>query len=201
LSWNYSDDDNERSATGQEDTNNIYNLQPEYGFSRLDTRHLFSFNTVISLPWGFEVSSLARLRSGRPLNPLTGADTNEDLFNNDRPMQSPGVIFERNSFRDRPVRTVDLRVLKSFNLWSENSKLQLSLEFFNLLNTDNIIFVGTPATVQSSQNYGLGVDPATGQTTAIDPRFRRLRLADGSFDKSNTPGTPFQGQMGVRFIF
>jgi hypothetical protein len=201
LSWNYSDDDNERSATGQEDTNNIYDLQPEYGFSRLDTRHLFSFNTVISLPWGVEVSSLARLRSGRPLNPLTGADTNEDLFTNDRPMQAPGVLFERNSFRDRPVRTVDLRVLKSFNLWSENSKLQLSFEFFNLFNTDNIVFIGTPASVQSAQIYGLGIDPATGQAAPIDARFRRLRLADGSFDRSNTPGTPFQGQVGVRFIF
>jgi hypothetical protein len=201
LSWNYTDDDNERSATGQEDANNSYNLRPEYGFSRLDARHLFSFNSVVTLPWGFEVSGLARLRSGRPLNPITGADTNEDLFTNDRPMQAPGALFERNSFRDRATRTVDLRVLKGFDLWNENTKLQLSFEFFNVFNFDNIIFVGTPASVQSSQIYGLGIDPATGQAAAIDARFRRLRLADGTFDKNNTPGTPFQGQVGVRFVF
>jgi hypothetical protein len=201
LSWNYSDDDNERSATGQEDAVNIYNLNPEYNFSRLDARQLFSFNTVVSLPLGFEVSSLARVRSGLPLNPLTGADTNEDLFNNDRPMRAPGSIFKRNSFRDRPIKTVDLRVLKSFNLWSETSKVQLSFEFFNVFNAQNIVFVGTPATVQSSQIYGLGIDPVTGQAAPLDPRFKRLRLADGTFDKNNTPGTPFQGQVGLRFIF
>lgn len=195
LSWNYSDDDNERSATGQEDTVDAYDLRPEFNFSRLDARHLFSFNTVVSLPWGFEVSSLARMRSARPLNPVTGADTNEDFFGNDRPMAAPGVLMKRNSFRNRPVRTVDLRVLKGFNLWSETAKVQLSFEFFNLFNMDNIEFGGT------SNVFGLGIDPATGQLAAIDPRFRRLRLADGSFDTGNVPGTPFQAQVGVRFLF
>ncbi|MCS6806337.1 MAG: carboxypeptidase regulatory-like domain-containing protein [Acidobacteriota bacterium] len=195
LSWNYSDDDNERSATGQEDTNDAYNLRPEYHYSRLDARHLFSFNGVYSLPLGFDIGAIWRVRSARPLNPLTGADTNEDFFTNDRPMRTPGELFLRNSFRDRATQAFDLRILKGFNLWNEQRKLQLSVEFFNLFNSDNVTF-GSQSAI-----YGLGIDPATGQPAAIDARFRRLRLADGSYDPNNTPGTPFQAQVGVRFIF
>jgi len=195
LSWNYSDDDNERSATGQEDTVNVYDLRPEFHFARLDARHLFAFNTVVSLPFGFEASSIIRMQSGRPLNPLTGGDTNEDFANNDRPMAAPGVLMKRNSFRDRAVRLVDLRILKGFNLWNETSKLQLSVEFFNLFNFDNITFGG------SSRIYGLGIDPATGNPAPVDPRFRQLRLPDGRLNQDNIPGTPFQAQVGVRLIF
>lgn len=195
LSWNYSDDDNERSATGQEDTVNVYNLRPEFHFARLDARHLFSFFSVVSLPWGFEVSSIVRAQSGRPLNPQTGGDTNEDFANNDRPMAAPGVMMKRNSFRDRAVSAVDLRILKAFNLWSETSRIQFSVELFNLLNADNITFGG------QQRIFGLGIDPATGNPTAVDARFRRLRFPDGTLDTTNNPGTPIQAQVGIRFIF
>jgi hypothetical protein len=195
LSWNYSDDDNERSATGQEETVNVYNLRPEFHFGRLDARHLFSLFSVVSLPWGFEVSSIVRMQSGRPLNPLTGGDTNEDFANNDRPMAAPGVLMKRNSFRNRAVRTVDLRVLKAFTLWNETSKIQFSFEFFNLVNADNITFGS------QQQIFGLGIDPATGNPAPIDARFRRLRLPTGALDTTNNPGTPFQSQVGIRFIF
>ncbi len=198
LSWSDSDDDNERSSFGQEETVNAYDLKPEYSFSRLDARHLFSFHTVVSLPLGLETSSVIRLRSARPLNPLTGADTNEDLFDTDRPLEAPGSIFKRNAFRNRAYSQIDLRLLKGFNLWNETAKLQLSFEFFNLFNFDNVEF----STGRGSNSvYGLGIDPATGQSVAIDSRFRRLRLDDGSFDKNNIPGTPFQMQVGVRLIF
>jgi hypothetical protein len=103
--------------------------------------------------------------------------------------------MKRNSFRDRAVRTVDFRVLKGFNLWSETSKLQLSVEFFNLFNFDNITFGS------SSRIYGLGIDPATGNPLPPDPRFRQLRLPDGRLNPDNIPGTPFQMQLGVRLIF
>lgn len=194
LSWNYSDDDNERSAGGLSYENG-FDLQPEYSFSRLDARHLFVFSTVVPLPLGFEISALGRVRSARPLDPIVGFDANEDRGGTDRPFRAPGVPFRRNSFRDRATTDVDLRILKGFTLWNENAKLQLSLEFFNLFDLDNVTFGRT------AQIYGLGVDPATGNTLPPADTFRRLRLADGSFDKSNIPGSPFQAQVGLRLIF
>ncbi|MBI4468538.1 MAG: TonB-dependent receptor [Acidobacteria bacterium] len=202
LSWNYSTDDNERSATGQEELVNAYDFSTEYGFSRLDARHIFTMNSVVSLPLGFEVSGIIRARSGLPLNPYTGTDTNEDLFNNDRPLQAPGVYFARNSFRNRAVTNVDMRVMKGFNLWSEESKLQLSFEFFNLLNAGNIQFAAANIISGAVNNiYGAGISPTNGSAVPIDARFRRLRNADGTIDRGNTQGLPFQGQVGLRLIF
>jgi len=120
LSYNYSDDDNERLASGF-DYDNTFNLGPEYGFSRLDARHQFLVNGLVDLPWGFTISSLGRFRSGRPIDTLVGfSDINGD--NNtfgDRAFQTPGVSFPRNAFRDRRQLNVDMRIAKRFNLWRE----------------------------------------------------------------------------------
>jgi hypothetical protein len=40
----------------------------------------------------------------------------------------------RNSFRNRGTSNVDLRLMKSFAVGAERSKLQFSVEFFNLFN-------------------------------------------------------------------
>ncbi len=201
LSWNYSSDDNERSATGQEDQVNVYDLRTEYNYSRLDARHLFTLNGLVTLPLGFEVSGIIRARSGLPLNPFTGTDTNEDLFNSDRPLQAPGVYFKRNSFRNRSISNVDMRILKAFTLWNEQTRLQLSFEFFNLLNAGNIQYLANNVGGGVNNIYGPGIDPATGNPAPIDPRFQRLRNADGTIDKGNSQGSPFLGQVGIRFIF
>lgn len=194
LAWNYSDDDNERDAggTGYE---NSFNLGPEYSFARIDVRHQFLVNGVVNIPWGFVTSSILRMQSGRPIDPSAGTDANEDRGGPDRPYAAPGVPFRRNSFRNMATATVDLRVLKGINLWNETSKLQFSVEFFNLFNNDNVTFSGT------NSLYGLGIDPATGNVLAPNPIFRRLRLANGKYDTSNVPGAPFQAQVGLRLMF
>jgi hypothetical protein len=66
--------------------------------------------------------------------------------------------------------------------------------------------------LRCSTSHGPSIDPATGNTIAAGLRaagaparagaaFRRLKLADGSIDSINTVGTPFQFQLGLRFIF
>ncbi len=201
LSWNYSNDDNERLASGF-DYDNSFNLAPEYGFSRLDARHLFQFNSLYDLPWGFTISGLGRFRSGRPIDSAVGSDANGD--NNsfgDRAFQAPGVSFVRNSFRDRRVYNVDMRIAKKFRLPREGMSLSFMADFFNLFNFDNVT-IGS-----RNQNFGLGVSPTTGATLAPNVTF--LRLKDASFcnknsacyDTNNVPGSPFTVQLGVRFQF
>src|SRR5205085_2094047 len=97
LSRSLSDDDNERDAGGVGAVN-TFDLAPEYNYSRLDRRHQFVANPVVTLPFLIEVSSAIRLLSGRPLDATFGSDANRDTVNNDRPYRSPGVPFERNAF-------------------------------------------------------------------------------------------------------
>ncbi|MDW8355853.1 MAG: carboxypeptidase regulatory-like domain-containing protein [Bryobacterales bacterium] len=201
VSQTFSDDDQERDATGFRHDNS-FNLRPEYGYSDLDRRHQFTGYAVASLPFGIELSSVFRAVSGRPIDPRTGADTNEDLAANDRAYQAPGVPYRRNSFRDRAISNVDLRFLKTIPLPSERFKLEFSCEMFNLFDIDNVVF-GSANTI-----YGLGVDPATGAT--LSPRcqappdgcWMRLRLPDGRYDPNNLQvGNPFQAQIGLRLTF
>jgi hypothetical protein len=194
MGFNYSDDDSERDATGFRFTDNGFNLRPEYFYSELDVRHTFVANTVVSLPWGIEWSAITRLRTAFPLNPATGADTNEDRGGTDRPYQGPGLVFPRNSFRNRSAYHFDTRVQKSFRAWSESSRIVFSAEMFNLFNFDNISIGGNNA------RYGVGVDTAGNQVAPLGT-FRQVRLANGQVDPSNNVGTPFQFQAGLRLNF
>jgi hypothetical protein len=194
LSETFSDSDLERDAGGV-DFDNAANFRPDYNYSRLDSRHQLSANTVVSLPLDFEVSAIFRARSGYPLNALTGADTNEDLFTQDRPYSAPGVVFERQAFRNRGTAITDLRIMKNFR-FGEVRRLQFSTEIFNLFNRDNVVynsFAGT-GTVTT---YGLGMG------AAVDPRFQQLRNAAGQYNAATTTqmGTPLQVQFGLRFFF
>lgn len=193
-SQTYSDDDNERDAGGAS-SSDTYNFRPDYNYSNLDARHQFNSYALYRLPWGFEVSGIFRVRSGLPLNASTGGDTNEDLFNTDRPYSAPGVVFLRNSYRNRSVvLNNDLRVLKSFN-FSESVRLQLSAEIFNLFNLDNVVFAG------NTNIYGVGIDSA-GKAVAPDARFMVLRQSNGDYSTQNRQiGNPLQAQFGVRFFF
>ncbi|MCS7042820.1 MAG: TonB-dependent receptor [Bryobacteraceae bacterium] len=196
LSTNYSDDDNERNATGM-NAMNPYDLRSEYHYSDIDARHLLSSYAVYTLPWGIEVSGILRARSGLPLNPVVGSDTDGNATNTDRPYKAVGVPFLRNEFRNRGVVTNnDLRILKSFS-FRERYRVQLSAEFFNLFNLDNVVFAG------QANIYGPGINPTTGAAAPVDSRFMLLRNAAGDYNQPTTSqvGNPFQAQFGIRFFF
>jgi outer membrane receptor for ferrienterochelin and colicin len=204
LSRALSDDDNERNATGLF-YENTYDLRPEYNLSDLDRKHQFVANPVVFLPFGFEVSSAIRLRSGRPISPVVGNDLNLDTNNNDRPFISPGVPYERNSFRNRPLYDVDLRVQKGFR-FDESRRLVLSAEFFNLFNLSNIQIAGQQN--QFCSETGAAALAPCGLNGATNVNFLQIReqrqgnVNFGQFITGNNLGSPvFQVQLGARFQF
>lgn len=191
---NYSDDDSERDAGGFSHADG-FEFKQEYNYSNLDFRHQFNGYGLYRLPWGLEVSGLIRARGGLPLNPIVGTEVNFNQNANDRPYFAPGVPYKRNSFRNRQVINNDLRILKSIRLKGENMRLQLSAEFFNLLNLDNVVLAGT------TNQFGLGID-TNGNPVATPANFMRLKNADGTyFNQNQQIGNPFQAQFGIRFFF
>jgi hypothetical protein len=194
VAENFSDDDSERDAGGVNHMDG-FDFRQEYGYSNIDFRHQFNTYALYTLPWGLEVSGLMRARTGLPLNAIVGSDLNGNLINNDRPFPAPGVPFARNAFRNRGVTGVDMRVLKSFRLKGEATRLQLSAEFFNLFNIDNVVFAG------NTNVHGPGLD-AQGNAVAPLAGFMLLRGTDGGYNRVNTQvGNPFQAQFGIRFFF
>ena len=211
LSYNYSTDDNERLASGYDHDNEFNNL-PEYGFSRLDTRHQFGVNSLVDLPLGFSVGALGKFRSGRPMEALAGADFNGDNTNfPDRAFVAPGVSFQRNAFRDQHQYVVDLRLAKKFKLPREGMSLNFTADFFNLFNFADILFIGsTPSPFTPTDVYGAGVNNA-GAVIPASPGFQLLKgpqfCGTGAgknpscFNTFTTPGSPLTIQLGARFDF
>ena len=199
LSQTYSNDDNERDASGFT-YDNPFNFTQNYGFSNLDVRHQLSTNAIAFLPFGIELSGTYRFRSGLPIDPLAGSDLNQDGSNSDRAYRAPGVPFPRNYFRNKHFQNMDLRVLKIFK-FADRYQLEFSVEMFNLPNFDNVVIGPATGNTRNLQ-YGPGVSSTTGALVAPNVTFGRLRLADGSYDPVNSQlGNPFQAQFGARFIF
>ncbi len=208
ISKNTSDDDNERLASGF-DYQDDYNLKPEYNFSRLDVRHLFAFNGLWDLPFGFTLSGLMNFRSARPFDASTASDSNTD--NNrfsDRPFRDRGVPFLRNAFRDRTFSDVSIRIAKHFKLPREGMKLDLNVDLFNLFDFANVTYFSASG---KNLEYGVGVD-AKGNIVPPKSTFRLLRNPascldvnskgnNHCYDTNNEVGQPFKVQVGMRFQF
>ncbi len=196
VAYNFSDDDNERdtgfsTASGYQDA---FNFRQDYGYASIDTRHQLTTNATYDLPWGIQLGGIFRGRTGLPINPRVGTDVNGDGVASDRPFQGPGQIFPRNFFRNRGTTQLDMRVMKGFT-FRDRIKAQLSMELFNLLNADNVVY-GSNAMI-----YGEGF--GTAGAVPIDARFMRLRNpANGNYDRNNVQvGNPLQAQIGMRVFF
>jgi hypothetical protein len=82
-----------------------------------------------------EVAPIVTVESGRPLNPLTGVDSNgSDAF----PLSARPAGFGRNSLKMPMLANVDLRVLKYFPV-GRTARLDLVAEAFNLMNRANVV--------------------------------------------------------------
>ena len=203
LSYTRSDDDLAWpfvSTTYQ----NPFDWKREWGWSSLDARHQAAGYAVYQAPKGFELTGLFRVRSGLPIDATTGADTSELVAGNigNRPLQQPGVLFARNSFRNLGYKTVDVRLLKSFQV-RETMKLQFSAEVFNLFNFNNVAFASAYDYPNNPAfTYGLGILP-NGQIAPMNPGFLQLRTAQGGYNPATEvqQGTPLQVQLGLRLLF
>ncbi|HST10697.1 MAG TPA: TonB-dependent receptor [Terriglobales bacterium] len=136
-----------------EQPQNPYLLPAERALSANDQRHRFVFSGTFDLPFGdedegkkpsgaiaklfgnIEAAPILIVGSGRPINPLTGFDTNRSgAF----PLSSRPIGFARNSLHTSTQVQFDLRVLKFFKV-GEHGKLDFVAESFNLLNHTNVL--------------------------------------------------------------
>ena len=160
-------------------------------------RHQVTGHAVARLPGGIVGSAILRMASAPPLDPAAGLDLNGDRHSFDRALQATGQYFGRNTFRNRPMRNLDIRVLREFSL-SDSRRVEASVELFNALNIDNVEFSGF------NTIYGPGLDLSTGAAIGPHAAFQRLRSGSGEYDRNNAqvPGSgPLQVQFGLRFYF
>lgn len=122
LSWDKSDDDNERDPFTFRYAD-PRDFQSEYNWSDRDQRHRFNFFATIDAPWDINISPIVQARSAQPIS-----ETNRGTFPN---------IIKRNTLRlENEFFTFDVRASKSFN-FTEKMSLELIFEAFNLFNNRN----------------------------------------------------------------
>jgi Carboxypeptidase regulatory-like domain/TonB-dependent Receptor Plug Domain/TonB dependent receptor len=160
LSWDKSDDDNERDPFTLQYAK-VTNLDAEYGYSNRDQRHRVNAIVLWKAPFDVNVNARYSYRSAQPLSiTATGAvaNTPQDRINAD------GSVTERNLGRkDNQFSSLDLRVSRPFVFGGVT--VEPIAEVFNLFNSKNLKNPGSTSllfnfdgTVQS----GLG-DPLQAQ--------------------------------------
>ncbi len=122
LSWDKSDDDNERDPFTFRYVD-PRDLSPEYGYSDRDQRHRFNAFATFLLPYNINLSPIVQYRSAQPTSVL-----NRGIFPN---------IVERNTERlENEFFTFDFRASKGFK-FGERMELEGIFELFNLFNNRN----------------------------------------------------------------
>jgi hypothetical protein len=105
----------------------------ERAASDFHQRHRLVAHGLVALPFQLQLSGVATLASGLPVNPLTGLDDNGDGYKSDRP-----VGLARNSFRTPVQLSFDASLARRFAL-REGFALELRGEVFNVSNRSNFI--------------------------------------------------------------
>ena len=139
-----------------EQPQNPFDLRAENAVSHQHQQQRFVFNALWELPIGdeedksgkaeestsrltqtfshIEVAPIFTLESGRPVNALTGLDSNQShAF----PLSARPLGLGRNSLSTPALATMDFRVLKYFPLGGVK-RLDVVAEFFNLFNSPNV---------------------------------------------------------------
>ncbi|MHB1044932.1 MAG: TonB-dependent receptor [Thermoanaerobaculia bacterium] len=133
LSWDKSDDDNERDPFSFRYAK-VTDLDAEYGYSDRDQRHRLNGVFVWKAPGDVNVNLRYSYRSAQPKSiTRTGADANtpQDRINPD------GTVTERNLGRkDNQFSSLDLRLSRSFDLGPV--QVEPILECFNVFNAKNL---------------------------------------------------------------
>ena len=103
-----------------------------------------------------EMAPIVTLSTGRPVNPLTGVDSNRtDAF----PLSSRPLGFGRNTLETPGLATIDLRVVRYFPLGGVR-RLDFVVESFNLFNRTNVREI--------NPFYGSGDSPLAGFAQPLD---------------------------------
>lgn len=159
-----------------EQPENPYDLRAERALARHHVGQRLVFNGIFELPFGdkdeggkgsqkkegflaallgnIEMAPIITLSSGRPVNPLTGAEENQSRA---FPLTARPLGLPRNGIRTPRFINVDLRLVKFIPLGgftpystSGHRRLDFVVEFFNLFNHPNVVgvnpFYGSGAT-------------------------------------------------------
>jgi hypothetical protein len=174
------------------------NFRAERTSSADDVRHRFVGNATLSSPknWNvllrdFAFSTIITLQSPQYFTKYAGSDVNGDVFgNNDRVGIEP-----RNTFKGDTLKTVDIRLARTFPL-RENIQLQLLAEAFNLLNSVNVRYFNT--------NYGASdfcpsdsIAPGCAGVT----QFFREGSPNPNYGTPSSVFNPRQLQLAIRLTF
>jgi hypothetical protein len=165
----------------------------EYGYNSTDTPQNLAVSTSQSLPWGLQLSVIARYLSGTPVGVSVGADLDGDGYTaGDRPrglaprigrgdletqlalintfrasVNMPPITLE--NMKLQPLKALDVRATKTLELGGAR-RMQVFLEAFNITNF---------------------VNPSNGSGN--------MRLS--TFLVSTGVGVPRQIQWGARYMF
>jgi hypothetical protein len=155
-----------------EQPQNPFDLRAENAVSRQHQQQRFVFNALWELPIGdeedkggklekntgwltqtfghIEVAPILTLGSGRPVNPLTGLDSNQShAF----PLSPRPLGLGRDSLGTPALATMDFRALKYFPFGGVK-RLDVVAEFFNLFNSANVSEI--------NRVFGSGLTPILG---------------------------------------
>ena len=114
-----------------------------------------------------EIAPIFTVGSGRPVDPVTGFDSNRT---HTFPFPARPLGFARNSLMTPAAAVLDLRVLKAFKI-GERGKLDVVAESFNLLNRRNVSQIGS--------SFGPGATAVSSfahATEALNPRQLQFSL-------------------------
>ena len=157
LSWDKSDDDNERDPFTFRYAK-VTDLGPEYGYSDRDQRHRFNAYVLWKAPFDINVNGSWQYRSAQPKSIVaSGADSllspPTDRSNAD------GSVTQRNLGRkDNQFNSVNLRISRPFAF--SGVTVEPIAEVFNLFNSinfkDPVYFGGTLFNFDGTVQKGLG---------------------------------------------
>src|SRR4051812_27272687 len=145
LSWDKSDDDNERAPFTLRYAK-ITDLEAEYGSSDRDQRHRLNGLFLWQAPGRVNVNFRYSYRSAQPLSLAANGTVSQQPFTpsgsavltSDR-VRPDGSIVQRNTGRkDNTYSAFDVRLSKEFKL-GKSTAIEPIVEVFNLLNSPNIL--------------------------------------------------------------
>ncbi len=170
-----------------EQPQNPFDLRAENAISRQHQQQRFVFNALWDLPIGdeeeksgksnenegwltqtfshIEVAPILTVESGRPVNPLTGLDSNRShAF----PLSARPLALGRNSLKTPSQFIMDLRVLKYFPFGGVK-RLDVVAEVFNLFNRLNV--------TQINSAFGSGLTPIPGFRQPLAGTRRQIQFS------------------------
>ena len=136
LSWDKSDDDNERDPFTFRYVDPTQ-LEREWGYSDRDQRHRFNAWALAALPGGMLLNQRLSYYSAQPVSASCAGDRSTNPWGaaSDR-ICDDGSITARNTLRkDNDFFSYDVRLSRPIPVG--NGQLEAIVEVFNLLNTDN----------------------------------------------------------------